>query len=185
MCRASSVVGTGAGEPAHGDDAPTPAPELRSRGPPSAQCDSPGRRPSSRLVRVDPQSTKCPQSRRPGPHPTELLDPTTITNNNKRPIPSPLEGATGQVTANSVDRRTRESLIAHRDCKMTYEKTRETMPGTTLTRLPSGVDRYSQSTGPAAAGVYTAMVQVQASARPRLHDQGTAGHDQPCRSVWA
>ena len=44
----------------------------------------------------------------------EMLDPTTTIDYNNRSTSVPAEGSAGQITANSVDGRTRESLIAHK-----------------------------------------------------------------------
>ena len=85
----------------------------------AARCDSPGRRSQFPVLYVSIRSsmqrssaaapTKC---RRPGST-RPILDSSIANDYNNRPIPMPSEGAAGQVNANSVDRRTRESLIVY------------------------------------------------------------------------
>lgn len=110
---------TGADPSAHGDvDVVIRVHEVRSRGPPtsSVQLTRPTAEVPVLSVRpaVHEQSPQCRNAAMPpaGLAP-EMLDPTTTIDYNNRSTSIPAEGSAGQITANSVDRRTRESLTVH------------------------------------------------------------------------
>ena len=96
--RSLGAVGLDDATLAGGSDAPGTSPELRSRGPPRARCDSPGRRSQfpfcpcrSAVLRSAAVPTMC---RRPGST-RPILDSSITTDYNNRPIPTPSEGAAG------------------------------------------------------------------------------------------
>jgi len=110
------VVLVRAGEPTAGatPNAPVLQLERRSRGPPQDRCDSPGRRLQFRPVRSIRITLKTRNTRRPGSHLAKILDPCITIDYNNQPTQHPRRALPDQITANSVDRRTRESLIVHK-----------------------------------------------------------------------
>jgi hypothetical protein len=110
------VVLVRAGEPTAGATPNAPALQLehRSRGPPESRCDSPGRRSQFRPVRSIRIASNTRNTRRPGSHLPKILDLRNTTDYNNQPTQHPRRALPGQITANSVDRRTRESMIVHK-----------------------------------------------------------------------
>jgi hypothetical protein len=172
----AGMPATGAAPSAHGDaDVLIPAPELRSRGPPASSVRL--ARPTVAVpspVRVDPQfpsaSAVPTMCRRPG-RTRPILDPTTTTDYNNQSTQRLRRDATGQVTANSVDRRTRESLIAHIGDTERYRKFRPIHAGMWL--LHGHVDQLAALVN----GLGNLLdVLANAARKTRLRCTGSSGY---------